>query len=384
MKRKNRKQEEEIRPLVEQGINAIRLGYKEEAEKLLRQAVTLDPQNERAWLWLSAAVEGIEAQRECLQRVLSINPVNPFARTGMAFLGHLREGYKHLAARAPWLAGLEDDRTPLNQLPRQRCPRCRTSNPGWAYLCNHCGAVLQTTDVRRAVREELRGGSSTIAMPWMGAAILDANLAFGREIALASPLRSVVTLALGAIALNLARGVGGLLWALLSPRSRGISLWMLNRMAVAFLQDLILLVVGALAFWILLAFLTRGIARSQGGRGPTRVHDYLVAVAISAWMAVGGVAGIIAWAVPLLVPGVRVAWAIAGLGGVLFFYAVTLLLQAIRTAHALEPGREALSLSFALLGITVGHLLLAAFAPAGLRDALWNGIRILLLPLAPM
>lgn len=383
MRRKNREQEEEVRQLVERGVHAARLGHKEEAEQFLRQAVALDPRNERAWLWLSAVVEGIEAQRECLQRVLSINPTNSFARSGLAFLGHLREGYEYLAARAPWLAGMEDERTPLDRLPSQRCPRCGAKNPGWAYLCSRCGAVLQTTDIRQAVRVELRSGSSTLARPWAGAAILDAEVAFGREIGLASPLRSVVSLLMGATVLNLARGMGGLLWSLLAPGSRGLSLNLLNRMAVAFLRDWLLMAVGSLLLWLVFASLTRGIARSQGGRGPARVHDYLIAVAISAWMAVGGTVGVIAWAVPLLLPRVPLAWAIAGLGGVLFFYAVTLLLQAVRTAHALGPGREVFAIGFSLLGITLGYLLMMRLAPPGLREALWDGVRLLLFPLAP-
>lgn len=381
MKRKNRDQEREIRQIVEQGIHAARLGHKEEAERLLRQAVALDPRNERAWLWLSAVVEGIDAQRECLQRVLAINPTNSFARSGIAFLGHLREGYEYLAARAPWMAGLEDERTPIDRLPSQQCPRCGAKNPGWAYLCSRCSAVLQATDVRQAVQKELRKASSTIAIPWAGAAILDAELAFGREIALASPLRSVINLVLGATALNLARGMGGLFWALFSLKSRGLSPNLLNQMAVVFLQDLVLLVIGALIFWIILASLTRGIARSRGGRAPARVHNYLVAVALSAWMAVGGTAGVIFWAIPLLAPRVPLAWAIAGLGGVSFFYALTLLLQAIRMAHSLKPGGEILSIGLSLLGITVSYLLLTALAPPGLRDALWEGIQLLLFPL---
>lgn len=383
MKRRNREQEEEVRQLVERGVYAARLGHKEEAEQLLRQAVALDPRNERAWLWLSAVVEGIEAQRECLQRVLSINPTNSFARSGLAFLGHLREGYEYLAARAPWLAGLEDERTPLDRLPSQRCPRCGAKNPGWAYLCSRCGALLQPTDIRQAVWQELRGGSSSLARPWAGAAILDAEIAFRREVGLASPLRSVVSLVMGATVLNLARGMGGLLWALLSPGSRGISLSLVNRMAVAFLRDWLLLVVGSLVLWLVLASLTRGMARSRGGRGPARVHNYLIAVAMSAWMAVGGTVGIIAWTVPLLFPRVPPAWAVAGFGGVSFFYAATLLLQAVRTAHSLEPGGEVFAIGLALLGMTGGYLFLMVLAPPGLREVLWNGIRLLLFPLAP-
>lgn len=377
MKKKTR---EEALQLVAQGIAAAQAERKEEAEELLRQAIALDPNNERAWLWLSAVVEGIEQQRECLQRVLEINPTNSFARTGLAFLAHLREGYEYLAARAPWMAGVEDTRTPLEQLPAQRCPRCHHQNPGWAYICNRCGAPLQPINVRQIVRQELRTtGHPSLARTWAGAAILDPELAFASEIALASPMRSFVSIALGAVALTLARLIGTL--ALASPSSRGLSLPLLSRLSLTFLFDLVGLLIGAFLVWIGLGGITESIARSRGGAAPSRVHYYLIAVAVSSWMSIAGVLVLIGWGLIYFVPTIPERWILAGTGGVLFLYAVMLVVQAVRTAHRLRPGNEALSIGFIMLAAVGLYALLTAIAPPALRDVLLTVIRVVMLPM---
>jgi len=379
-KMKKPKEQKEAYELLERGIAAARAERKEEAEELLRQALALNPDSERAWLWLSAVVDGIEAQRECLQHVVRINPSNPFARSGLSFLGHLREGYEYLAARAPWMAGLEDDRVPIDRLPAQQCPRCRQRNPGWAYICSRCGAPLQRVDVRKVVREELRGPHRpSLARPWVGAAILDPDLAFAPEITLASPLRSVLSIALGAVALTLVRWMGTLLLALFSPR--GLTFAMVNLLSVAFVNDLARLLAGALGAWIGLGSSTEGIARSRGGVAPARVHYYLIAVAISGWMPIAGILSVIGWVVPLLVPQVPQTWAMAAVGGVLFLYAVALLIQAVRTAHRLPPGREGALIGLLLLAFVGLYAFLVATVPPTWREVLLAVVRLIMLPM---
>lgn len=377
---KKPKEQKEAYELLERGIAAARAERKEEAEELLRQALALNPDSERGWLWLSAVVDGIEAQRECLRNVLRINPSNPFARSGLSFLGHLREGYEYLAARAPWMAGLEDDRVPIDRLPAQQCPRCRQRNPGWAYICNRCGAPLQPTDVRKVVQQELQSvRRPSLARPWVGAAILDPDLAFAPEVALASPLRSVLSIALGTIALTLARWMGTLLLALFSPE--GLTFNIVNLLSVRFLNDLVYLLAGALVVWLGLGIITEGIARSRGGVAPARVHYYLIAVAISGWMPIAGVLSVIGWVLPLLVPQVPQTWAMAAVGGVLFLYAVALLIQAVRTAHRLPPGREGAVIGLLLLAFVGLYAFLMATVPPAWREVLLTVVRLVMLPM---
>jgi Tfp pilus assembly protein PilF len=57
-----------------EGIKAVRAGETARARKLLVQVLQLDDRDEQAWLWLSAVL-GTEAERrQCLERVLSVNP----------------------------------------------------------------------------------------------------------------------------------------------------------------------------------------------------------------------------------------------------------------------------------------------------------------------
>src|SRR5512133_2838783 len=72
--------------LLEQGISAALTGRREEARALLTQVVEADDRNEQAWLWLSGLVEAPEEMRTCLENVLHLNPANPKAQQGIAWL----------------------------------------------------------------------------------------------------------------------------------------------------------------------------------------------------------------------------------------------------------------------------------------------------------
>jgi hypothetical protein len=76
----------EARELVERGIAAARGGQRRVAAGLLARALKLDPRDERAWLWLSDVVDDPAQRMFCLQAVLQINPTNPHAHRGLAYL----------------------------------------------------------------------------------------------------------------------------------------------------------------------------------------------------------------------------------------------------------------------------------------------------------
>jgi hypothetical protein len=88
-----------VEAMVREGVNALKAGRKEEAGVLLLGEVELDPYNEDAWLWLSGIVESPEDQRTCLENVLSINPNNARARSGLEYLD--RMGSSALNSAAP-------------------------------------------------------------------------------------------------------------------------------------------------------------------------------------------------------------------------------------------------------------------------------------------
>jgi hypothetical protein len=76
---------------LERGIAALRAGDKSKARHLLSRAVQQAPRSEKAWLWLSGAMDTDEERLNCLKRVLSINPANEAAQRGVAEL------QKHMA-----------------------------------------------------------------------------------------------------------------------------------------------------------------------------------------------------------------------------------------------------------------------------------------------
>ena len=70
----------------QEGITALKHGDTVRARELLRQAVEENPDDLKAWLWLSGAVETDEERIACLQRVLELNPDHEAAKLGLAKL----------------------------------------------------------------------------------------------------------------------------------------------------------------------------------------------------------------------------------------------------------------------------------------------------------
>jgi hypothetical protein len=71
---------------LQQAIAAIESGDKETGKRLLAWVLHDEPQNEAAWLWMSYAVDDIGQKRDCLGRVLSINPNNEQAQNTLELL----------------------------------------------------------------------------------------------------------------------------------------------------------------------------------------------------------------------------------------------------------------------------------------------------------
>lgn len=75
-----------IARLLTAGVDAAKEQRLEDAKELLHQVIDLDDRNEKAWLWLSGAVVGIDERIVCLENVLTINPHHELAREGLRHL----------------------------------------------------------------------------------------------------------------------------------------------------------------------------------------------------------------------------------------------------------------------------------------------------------
>ena len=71
---------------LQQAIAAIKAGDKETGQQLLMKVIKADPKNEAAWLWMASTLDDPQEKKECLQKVLQINPKNATANKALTQL----------------------------------------------------------------------------------------------------------------------------------------------------------------------------------------------------------------------------------------------------------------------------------------------------------
>lgn len=69
-----------MQPLVQSAIDAANRGENNKAMEFLKQALAANPNDVDAWLVVAAVVEQPERKRQCLNRVLALDPTNQIAR----------------------------------------------------------------------------------------------------------------------------------------------------------------------------------------------------------------------------------------------------------------------------------------------------------------
>lgn len=72
--------------LLQEAVNAKQNGDNALAKQLLSQALIQEPNNEKAWMLMSDVMDDVRLQRNCLERVLAINPNNVDASTAVTKL----------------------------------------------------------------------------------------------------------------------------------------------------------------------------------------------------------------------------------------------------------------------------------------------------------
>lgn len=63
----------------QKGISAIQQGDMVNGRKYLLQSLKLNPQNDKAWIWVAKTLANPDKKRQCAERALAINPNNPDA-----------------------------------------------------------------------------------------------------------------------------------------------------------------------------------------------------------------------------------------------------------------------------------------------------------------
>jgi ribosomal protein S27AE len=143
---------DEARDLLVRGVAAAKANDKDEARFFLKWMLRLDvadpDQEAEAWLWLSQISDDPSEKRECLKKVLDIEPNHPLARRGMAILDGRLKPEDILDHRQP----VQPAEAPQPAVVRRYiCPRCGGKlafNPYQrALACGYCGYKLSELDV---------------------------------------------------------------------------------------------------------------------------------------------------------------------------------------------------------------------------------------------
>lgn len=99
--------DDKARELEERGIQAAKTGNKDEARKLLQNALRLNPHSENGWLWLASVLKEKKERLLCLQKVLEINPNNEMALKAVRAFGV--DPYQLVPQRGSLSQSLADD-----------------------------------------------------------------------------------------------------------------------------------------------------------------------------------------------------------------------------------------------------------------------------------
>lgn len=363
----------QIELLLERGIEAAEGGEQERARDTLTRVIELDQYNEKAWLWLGSVVETTIDKIVCLENVLVINPDNADASIG---LQHLRRQPTELFPPPSTLPHLASPQTPTEEArgasaakaslsPAQRvCSRCGFRNPGWAYLCDRCGADLRHVDLREAIGlgSRPRGRSFiTLLQAWGGALIFSRLWAFLPEIELASWGRSLAALGLAALFASTWRALTTIVLQLLLGEYDPMS--QLPSSALCCAAETPLLALSLTLACAPIVLLTWVGARLVGGRQSFKTHAHLTMVAFSVWVVLGALLAPLIILVPyLLSDDGRFALLFEELlpvfvGVIVGVAGIVWLTQAVRTAHRLSAPRAILVVL--LVTALVGALLCA-------------------------
>ena len=118
---------------IELAANYVNTGKKKEAREILRNILSIDNRNERAWMIFADAAEKKEHEIKCLINVLKINPNNEEAKQRLFLLNNS-------------ITDNENQSQVINK--RRICPYCKEVVKDDAIVCRYCGRNISTLNQR--------------------------------------------------------------------------------------------------------------------------------------------------------------------------------------------------------------------------------------------
>ena len=137
--------------LIQQALTQAKAGNKSEAKKILTQVVKQEPENVRAWYFLSQVVEDREQAIYCLKKILELNPDNAQAKERLSKLvasGKIAEAQAPQFSQKPIRGSVNSSES----IPREREYGKRKEEPtGIIYTMNGVGELLEVYEDKVAI-----------------------------------------------------------------------------------------------------------------------------------------------------------------------------------------------------------------------------------------
>jgi hypothetical protein len=104
---------------VQQAIQLIKAGDKQEGRQILADVLAGDPKNEMAWLWMAGVVDSDEQRLYCVKEVLKINPSNQAAQQALDSLSkdQVEPGYDAAGRQAAATVPADKSAEPIPATP---------------------------------------------------------------------------------------------------------------------------------------------------------------------------------------------------------------------------------------------------------------------------
>ena len=134
-------------------ITAFKSGDKIVAQQILSDLVKSEPNNENAWLWLSACLTNVEHKKYCLNKALSINPGNQNTKKALSQLEvSLQPSFEDIVSSSPQAVSIPAPVAASSTL--LICPSCggklETPSNTDVIHCMFCGTKILLSPTERA------------------------------------------------------------------------------------------------------------------------------------------------------------------------------------------------------------------------------------------